>query len=149
MKQGAAGQLLTLKHYFVIVPFFQIDCIVTTAGGVEEDFIKCLASTYLGEFRLSGRELRSKGINRIGNLLVPNDNYCKFEDWINPILDKMLEEQNTQVSLKPPEFLPFLELNFCYFGRAGSIAILPWNCGPLSLGSTPSPGAVCLFCFPM
>jgi len=37
--------------------------------------------------------LREKGINRIGNLLVPNDNYCKFEDWIMPILDKMLQEQ--------------------------------------------------------
>jgi len=24
---------------------------------------------------------------------VPNDNYCKFEDWINPILLQMLEEQ--------------------------------------------------------
>lgn len=33
-----------------------------------------------------------------GNLLVPNDNYCKFEDWIIPIFDEMLKEQNTQVS---------------------------------------------------
>lgn len=32
-------------------------------------------------------------MNRIGNLVVPNDNYCKFEDWLIPILDKMLEEQ--------------------------------------------------------
>jgi deoxyhypusine synthase len=35
-----------------------------------------------------------KGLNRIGNMLVPNSNYCKFEDWIMPILDAMLEEQN-------------------------------------------------------
>lgn len=32
-------------------------------------------------------------MNRIGNLLVPNENYCQFEDWVMPILDKMLEEQ--------------------------------------------------------
>lgn len=32
-------------------------------------------------------------MNRIGNLIVPNDNYCKFEDWLMPILDTMLEEQ--------------------------------------------------------
>ena len=32
-------------------------------------------------------------MNRIGNLLVPNDNYCKFEDWLLPILDAMLAEQ--------------------------------------------------------
>ena len=72
--------------------------LVTTAGGIEEDLIKCLASTYLGEFSLKGRDLRLKGINRIGNLLVPNENYCKFETWLTPILDKMLEEQKTQVS---------------------------------------------------
>ena len=76
----------------------QVDVIVTTAGGVEEDFIKCLAPTYLGDFTLPGKELRMKGLNRIGNLLVPNDNYCKFEEWIIPILDAMLEEQRTQAS---------------------------------------------------
>lgn len=70
-----------------------MDCIVTTAGGVEEDFIKCLAPTYIGDFALDGKLLRENGINRIGNLLVPNDNYCKFEDWVMPILDEMVEEQ--------------------------------------------------------
>jgi len=70
-----------------------IDCIVTTAGGIEEDLIKCLADTYIGDFALPGRELREKGINRIGNLLVPNNNYVKFEDWLMPKLDKMLDEQ--------------------------------------------------------
>lgn len=70
-----------------------VQVMVTTAGGIEEDFIKCLAPTYLGDFSLKGRELRLKGMNRIGNLLVPNSNYCKFEDWMTPILDKMLEEQ--------------------------------------------------------
>ncbi|KPP79429.1 deoxyhypusine synthase-like [Scleropages formosus] len=75
---------------------FQVDVIVTTAGGVEEDFIKCLAPTFLGEFNLQGKELRQRGINRIGNLLVPNDNYCMFEDWLMPILDQMVQEQKTE-----------------------------------------------------
>ena len=48
-------------------------------------------------FFFPGRELRKKGINRIGNLLVPNNNYCLFEDWVMPILDAMLEEQRTKV----------------------------------------------------
>ena len=45
----------------------------------------------------SGQDLRMKGLNRIGNLVVPNDNYCKFEDWVVPILDKMVEEQKSEV----------------------------------------------------
>jgi deoxyhypusine synthase len=70
-----------------------VDVIVSTAGGVEEDFIKCMKPTYLGDFYLKGKDLREKGFNRIGNLMVPNENYCAFEDWMMPILDKMLEEQ--------------------------------------------------------
>jgi len=71
-----------------------IDVIVTTAGGIEEDIIKCFEPTYMGDFKLSGRELRKKGINRIGNLLVPNKNYCDFEDWVSPIITKMHDEQD-------------------------------------------------------
>lgn len=76
-----------------------MDVIVTTAGGIEEDLIKCLAPTYRGDFSLPGALLRSKGLNRIGNLLVPNDNYCKFENWIMPLFDQMLLEQSTEVNI--------------------------------------------------
>jgi deoxyhypusine synthase len=37
----------------------QVDCLVTTAGGIEEDFIKCLAPTYIGDFYLKGNFLRA------------------------------------------------------------------------------------------
>jgi len=47
-----------------------VDVLVTTAGGIEEDIIKCFEPTFMGDFKLNGRELRKKGINRIGNLLV-------------------------------------------------------------------------------
>ncbi|XP_018832665.2 deoxyhypusine synthase isoform X3 [Juglans regia] len=82
-----------------------VDVVVTTTGGIEEDLIKCLAPTYKGDFALPGAYLRSKGLNRIGNLLVPNDNYCKFEDWIIPILDQMLKEQIEENVLWTPSRL--------------------------------------------
>lgn len=83
----------------------QVDCIVTTAGGIEEDFIKCLAPTFMGDFHLDGKTLRECGINRIGNLLVPNDNYCSFENWIMPILDDLLKEQNDGVFWTPSKIV--------------------------------------------
>lgn len=33
-------------------------------------------------------------LNRIGNLLVPNSNYCAFEDWVVPILHQLVTEQS-------------------------------------------------------
>ena len=41
-----------------LVQHKMVDCIVATAGGIEEDFIKCLAPTFLGDFALDGRTLR-------------------------------------------------------------------------------------------
>lgn len=79
-----------------------VDAIVTTCGGIEEDFIKCLAPFYLGDFNLKGKDLREKGLNRIGNLLVPNDNYCKFEDWITPLINEMLLIQQTKKKIFTP-----------------------------------------------
>ncbi|PAA81259.1 hypothetical protein BOX15_Mlig033358g9 [Macrostomum lignano] len=74
-----------------------VDVLVTTGGAVEEDLIKCMHPTYIGDFhRWPGAQLRQAGINRIGNLLVPNKNYCAFESWLVPILDVMLAEQNEQ-----------------------------------------------------
>mmetsp|Transcript_24139 Transcript_24139/g.57556 ORF Transcript_24139/g.57556 Transcript_24139/m.57556 type:complete len:386 (+) Transcript_24139:245-1402(+) len=93
-----------------------VDVIVATAGGVEEDFIKCLAPTYLGSgnslhpkcasgFELDGRTLRLQGLNRIGNMVVPNENYVLFESWLMPILDTMLDEQTNDGVLWTPSSL--------------------------------------------
>lgn len=78
-----------------------VDVLVTSAGGIEEDLIKCFADTVLGDFKLNGRELRSKGMNRLGNLIIPNANYCLFEDWVSPILHAMTDEQATGTRWSP------------------------------------------------
>lgn len=64
--------------------------------------MKCLAPHYMGDFHLKGSELRKVGHNRIGNLLVPNLNYCKFEDWIAPLLHKMHDEQEEKGTVWTP-----------------------------------------------
>jgi len=86
-----------------------IDCMVTTGGAIEEDLMKCLAPHYSGigkvaesvgvpgaGFTMDGKSLRLKGLNRIGNMIVPNKNYCALEEWMYPILDAMLAEQKEQ-----------------------------------------------------
>lgn len=75
-----------------------VSAIVASAGGIEEDIIKCLAPTFMSDFAAPGKQLRDKGMNRIGNLVVPNDNYCKFEEWMVPLLDTMLAEQEENIA---------------------------------------------------
>jgi deoxyhypusine synthase len=106
----------------------QVHCVVTTAGGIEEDLIKCLAPTYLGEFSTPGKQLRDGGLNRIGNLVVPNDNYCAFEDWLTPILDIMLDEQEHGTKWTPSKMIQRLgkEIN-----NEESVLYWAWKVSPL------------------
>jgi len=75
-----------VKHKFV-------DCIVTSAGAIEEDVIKTLKPFVVGSFDASGRALFEKGIGRIGNIFAPADRYLYFERFMNPFFAKMYEKQ--------------------------------------------------------
>lgn len=70
-----------------------ISCIVTTTGGVEEDIMKCMAPTYIGDFNMDGAQLRERGMNRIGNLIIPNESYALLESWFLPIVQQCHKEQ--------------------------------------------------------
>ena len=82
-----------------------IDVIVTTAGGVEEDLIKCIKPFLLGDFNASGKELRDKGINRTGNIFVPNDRYVEFEKFFVPLIDRIAKLKE---SYTPSELIEIL-----------------------------------------
>ena len=76
-----------------LVEHKMVDVLVTTAGGIEEDIIKCIKPFFIGDFTLDGKTLREQGINRAGNVLIPNSRYCAFEDFFIPLIKTMAEEQ--------------------------------------------------------
>lgn len=79
-----------------------VHVLVTTAGGVEEDIIKCLKPFAVGVFNVSGRSMFEKGINRTGNIFIPNDRYLYFEKFINPFLDRLYQEQQEKNIVHTP-----------------------------------------------
>ncbi len=108
----------------------KVNAIVTTTGAIEEDIIKCLGDFILGDFRASGKELREKGINRIGNIFVPNSHYVKFENFFQKILDEIYEEQKTlDKIITPSEIIWKLgerindEKSICYWAWKNKIPI--------------------------
>lgn len=108
----------------------KIDVGVTSGGGVEEDIIKCLGDCVLGDFRASGKELREKGINRIGNIYAPNSNYVRFEEWVMPLLEELYQEQKRSGrALTPSELIWKLgekindERSICYWAWKNKIKI--------------------------
>lgn len=85
-----------------LVEHKKVDVCVTTGGGVEEDIIKCFDDFKIGKFELDGKSLREKGINRIGNILVPNSRYVKFEEWVMPVLKELHEKQKKSGKIATP-----------------------------------------------
>lgn len=88
-----------------LVEHKKVNVIVTSAGGVEEDIIKCLGDFTLGDFNASGEELRKKGINRIGNVFVPNNRYVEFEKFVQPILEELYQEQMKGEFITPSKII--------------------------------------------
>lgn len=71
----------------------KVNVVVTTTGGIEEDIIKCLGDFVIGDFSLDGQHLREEGINRIGNVLAPNNRYVAFEQFVQPLLEELYQHQ--------------------------------------------------------
>ncbi len=113
-----------------LVEHKKVDVIVTSAGGVEEDIIKCLGDFILGDFRAKGSELRDKAVNRIGNILVPNSRYITFENWVMPILEEIYQEQKMGGKIITPSQIVWKlgekinnERSICYWAWKNKIPI--------------------------
>jgi len=104
MKRAGAKIFLTftsnmvtsgLRGFFAqIIRLGMADVIVTTVGGLEEDIMKAKGERFsLGDFQSDDVELYEKGINRVGNIFITNESYCKFEDSIMPMLETLYQKK--------------------------------------------------------
>ena len=72
------------------------DIIITTCGTLDHDVARSFKNYYHGDFRMNDIMLHKKGINRIGNILVPNDSYGiiieeKINEWLKEIYNEKKE----------------------------------------------------------
>ena len=51
------------------------DVVITTCGTLDHDLARSFKDYYHGSFDMDDIELHKKGINRLGNILVPNESY--------------------------------------------------------------------------
>lgn len=125
-----------------LVQHKMVDVLVTTAGGVEEDIIKVFKPFLQGDFRADGKTLRAHGINRTGNIFVPNDRYIEFEQFVRPLLDELTAKNTKHVTLTPSNICQLLgerivheknhESSILYWAAKNSIPIF---CTALTDGS--------------
>jgi len=84
--RGFFAQLIELK---------MADVIITTVGSIEEDIMKSIGEDfYIGNYSADDVGLHEKGMNRVGNLLIRNESYERFESYMLEILKKLYEKKN-------------------------------------------------------
>ena len=78
-----------------------VDVIVTTCGTLDHDIARILADYYHGDFAMDDQQLREEGVNRLGNVLVPDDSYgIPIENWMQPILEELYSKDKRWIPWK-------------------------------------------------
>jgi len=69
--------------------------LVTTSGAIEEDLMKAVGEDFeISSFYADDTQLHERGENRVGNLIIRNESYMKFEDKMLEYLEKIYEKKN-------------------------------------------------------
>lgn len=75
------------------------DVVVTTCGTLDHDIARCFKDYFHGSFGLDDALLHEKGVNRLGNILIPNECYgIVLEEKMQPILQELYDGGMREVS---------------------------------------------------
>jgi deoxyhypusine synthase len=90
--RGAFKELVKRKH---------VDVVITTCGTVDHDIARSWKNYYKGSFLMNDTKLRGKEINRLGNVLVPNESYgIIIEKKMQELLQSLWAEGIKEVSTR-------------------------------------------------
>ena len=71
------------------------DAVITTCGTLDHDLARIWANYYHGSFMADDAELYKEGVNRLGNIFIPNECYGKIlEEKMQPILKNIYQKNN-------------------------------------------------------
>ena len=76
-----------------------IDVIITACGTLDHDLARCWKDYYRGSFIMNDSKLHDQGVNRLGNVLVPNESYGTIiEKKIQKLLRELYLEGKRELS---------------------------------------------------
>jgi deoxyhypusine synthase len=76
-----------------------VNSMITACGTLDHDLARCWKNYYKGSFQMNDAELRTKGINRLGNVLVPNESYgIIIEKKMQTLLQTLWKEGIREIS---------------------------------------------------
>ncbi len=78
-----------------------VDAVITTCGTLDHDLARIWKKYYHGHFLMDDAQLHRQGVNRLGNILVPNESYgIILEQKMQPILIELWDSGQHEFSTK-------------------------------------------------
>ena len=124
--QVSSGNREIIKY---LVKHQKVQVLITSAGGIEEDIIKALKPFVLGQFDVPGKMLFDHGINRTGNIFVPNDRFAYFDKFMQDVFEKIYLEQKKGKIFAPNNLIRELglainhESSYLYWAAKNNIPV--------------------------
>ena len=74
-----------------------VDVLITTCGTLDHDLARAWGGDYYhGSFELPDEKLHQSGVNRLGNILCPNESYGEpLEKNMNSVLEELVKQKNS------------------------------------------------------
>ena len=89
-----------------------VNVIITACGTLDHDLARCWKDYYRGSFIMDDVKLHEQGVNRLGNVLVPNESYGTIiEQKIQTLLQELYDEGKRELS--PSQFAREIGLSCC------------------------------------
>jgi deoxyhypusine synthase len=90
MATGTRGVLVELVKRKLV------DVVITTCGTLDHDLARVWKDYYHGDFYMDDAMLHQKGVNRLGNVLVPNESYgIVLEKRLIPMFERILKGRDS------------------------------------------------------
>ncbi len=75
------------------------DMIITTPGTLDHDIARIYRNYYHGSFEMDDRQLHREGVNREGNVLIPNESYSEIlEEKVRKVIGDLYDKGVRDVS---------------------------------------------------
>ncbi len=75
------------------------DMIITTPGTLDHDIARVYRNYYHGSFEMDDRQLHKEGVNREGNVLIPNESYSEIlEEKVRKVIGDLYNKGARDVS---------------------------------------------------
>jgi deoxyhypusine synthase len=105
------------------------DCVITTCGSLDHDIARASGKYFAGEFNIDDNLLLDQSIHRLGNVLIPNENYGplieqKMQNWLSELYNESITKEFSSFDITRFIGSKLNETSFLYWATKNNIPVI-------------------------